>query len=727
MTKRLLIVSNRLPITIIKKGSEYSTQDSVGGLATGLGSIYNKRDSLWIGWPGIILDTITRTDTEKISKILKKKQCNPVFLTEYEYEHYYNELCNKAIWPLFHNFYEYAQYNFSDWKTYVQVNQKFCDTVCSVAMPEDIIWVHDYQLMLLPAMIRDRIPDATIGFFLHIPFPPYELFRMIPRSKELLAGLVGADLIGFHTSEYLQYFLNNIRRILGYEHEMMEIKTENRVVKVDIFPMGIDFQKFKNSVKSPQVKREMKRIRDEIPKGKIILSIDRLDYIKGIPLRLKAFEILLEDHEELRGKVTLILVVVPSRTQIDQYTQLRHEVDHLVGKINGIFGDISWTPVRYMYNFIPFNQLIANYSIADLALITPLRDGMNLIAKEYLATKSNGSGMLILSEFAGAAQELGEAILINPNDIKEFSGAIYVGLMLSEVDKQKRITIMQKRLQRHDLNRWTSDFIEALDKVKRFQNSLSATWMDERSISQLCCSYNNACSRIFFLDYDGTLFPLVKTPDMARPDKEIITLLEDLSRDPRNDVVIASGRERKVLDSWFGQLPIGLISEHGIWTKEKGKEWEMDTSVSNEWKDELIPILEIYMDRTPGSFVEEKEYSLAWHFRNADPDLAIVRAREIREDLILRTKNLNLNLLEGHKVLEIKNADINKGIGVLKWLQKSSYDFCFAAGDDRTDEDIFSVLNQGAYTIKVGSTPSGAVYCVQSVDEIRGLLRCLLS
>ena len=214
MTKRLLIVSNRLPITILQQGSEYITQDSVGGLATGLGSIYTKRDSLWIGWPGIILDKITLADTEKISRILEKKQCTPVFLTAYEYEHYYNELCNNAIWPLFHTFYQYVHYNPSDWETYVQVNQKFCETVCSVARPGDIIWVHDYQLMLLPGMIRERIPDATIGFFLHIPFPPYELFRLIPGNKELLAGLVGADLIGFHTFEYLHYFLNTIRRIL---------------------------------------------------------------------------------------------------------------------------------------------------------------------------------------------------------------------------------------------------------------------------------------------------------------------------------------------------------------------------------------------------------------------------------------------------------------------------------------------------------------------------------
>ncbi|MFH0968188.1 MAG: bifunctional alpha,alpha-trehalose-phosphate synthase (UDP-forming)/trehalose-phosphatase, partial [Methanobacteriota archaeon] len=556
-----------------------------------------------------------------------------------------------------------------------------------------------------------------------IPFPPFELFRLIPWGKEILSGLVGADLIGFHTFEYLNYFLNNIRRILGYEHEMMRIKAGTRVVKVDTFPMGIDYQKFADATEKPQVKKEIAKIRKDITKGKIILSIDRLDYTKGVPLRLRAFEMLLKEHAELQGEVTLILVAVPSRTQIDQYADLKHEVDHLVGKINGMYGTMSWTPVRYMYTFIPFNRLIAIYNLADLALITPLRDGMNLMAKEYLATKVNVSGMLVLSEFAGAAKELGEAILVNPNDIREFSTAIYEGLMLSEEEKKKRLLTMQKRLRRYDLKRWTSDFLEVLDKNKKYQDLLSATWMDTNSISRLCKDYDNASSRILFLDYDGTLVPLAKTPELAQPDTEIYQILEDMIRDPRNHVVIISGRDRQILDAWFGALPIGLISEHGIWIKEPGKDWEMNISVSGDWKDEIRPILEVHVDRTPGSFVEEKEYSLAWHFRNSDPGLAGIRAIELREDLILRTKNLNLNLLEGNKVLEIKNSEINKGIAVQRWMKDKVCDFIFAVGDDQTDEDIFFVLSSYAYTIKVGCNPSLAQYSVRSVDQVRNLLK----
>lgn len=723
MTGRLLIVSNRLPVTIQKRGTDYSIQESIGGLATGLGSIYNTRNSLWIGWPGFIQKKPSQTEQDYISNLLEKRLCKPIFLTEYEHENYYNGLCNKAIWPLFHYFYQYARYEPTEWKAYTLVNKKFCDVVCSIAEPGDIIWVHDYQLMLLPGMIRERLPDASIGFFLHIPFPPFELFRLIPWRKEILSGLVGADLIGFHTIEYLNYFLNNIRRILGYEHEVMQIKAGKRVVKVDTFPMGIDYQKFALAAKRPEVKKEIVKLRKHIKKGKTILSIDRLDYTKGVPLRLLAFEQFLEDYPDFRENVTLILVAVPSRVHIDRYEELKHEVDYLVGKINGMYGTMNWTPVRYMFTSLSFNRLIAAYNIADLALITPLRDGMNLMAKEYLATKEGSSGMLVLSEFAGASKELGEAILINPNDIKEFSAAIYEGLTLSDEEKATRILIMQHRLQRYDLKRWTNDFLDVLDKMKKLQEMLSATWIDKKTLSTICDSYERSVSRVFFLDYDGTLVPIARTPELAKPDPEIYSILTSLTNDPRNQVVIISGRDRHILDTWFGMLPIGLISEHGIWVKENGKEWEMNLTVSNDWKNEIRPIVEVYADRTPGSFVEEKEFSLAWHYRNSDPGLAGMRAIELREDLILRTKNLNLNLLEGHKVFEIKNSEINKGIAVQRWMKSQMYDFVFAAGDDLTDEDIFSVLSPDAYTIKVGPNPSLALFSVRSVDQVRELLK----
>jgi len=720
---RLLIVSNRLPVTIQKRGSDLHVTQSVGGLATGLGSIYAKLNAMWLGWPGISGRNLSQPDREKIIRILKDIQCEPVFLSDSEFEKYYNGFCNKAIWPLFHYFSHYAEYNPAFWKGYVKVNKKFCDAVCAVAEDGDQLWIHDYQLMLVPGMLREKIPDATIGYFLHIPFPQYELFRLMPWRREILEGLLGADLIGFHTIEYATYFFNCVRRILGYEQEMTWIKAGERQIRVDTFPMGIDYERFSVHENNPDLKKEILRIRHYVTSDKILLSIDRLDYSKGVPLRLKAFDHLLETHPELKEQVTLILVAVPSRIKINQYAELRHEVDQLVGRINGKHATIGWTPVRYLFKSLPFIRLLALYSIADIALVSPVRDGMNLMAKEYLATKSSGDGMLILSEFAGAAKELGEAILVNPNNIAEFSEAIYQGLTLPEPERRTRVKTMQERLRRYDLTRWTNDFLDVLESTQAHQQMLAARFMDTAAIRRMETDYRNAYRRVLFLDYDGTLVPIAKTPQQAQPDAGILQILSRLIQDAGTSVIIVSGRDRSVLDHWFGELDIGLIAEHGIWIRERGKDWEMLRTVSKDWKEEIRPILERYVDRTPRTFVEEKEYSLAWHYRNADPYLAWIRSGELREDLMVRTKSLRLALLEGSKVIEVKSADVNKGSAVQHWLKNETYDFIFAAGDDRTDEDVFAAAPPNAYTVKVGTNPSCALYSVRSVHEIRDLLK----
>lgn len=719
---RLMIVSNRLPVTIQKRGRDLHVSQSLGGLATGLGSIYSDHNATWLGWPGIPGRTLQDLDKLEIENILAGIRCKPVFLTEAEIEKFYNGFCNRAVWPLFHYFSHYAEYDPAQWKGYVRVNRKFCDAICAAADEEDRIWVHDYHLMLLPGMLREKIPDATIGYFLHIPFPQYEIFRLMPWRREILEGLLGADLIGFHTFEYATYFFNNVRRILGYEQEMTWIRTGGRQVRVDTFPMGIDYSRFSKEAESPAARKEMGRLRRSLPPGKILLSIDRLDYTKGIPLRLRAFDHMLETHPELRERVTLVLVAVPSRIRINRYAELRHEVEQLVGRINGKHGTMCWAPVHYVFKSLPFHRLLALYSIADIALISPVRDGMNLMAKEYVAACTDGDGVLVLSEFAGAARELGEALLINPNNSAEFSDAIFQALTMPEAERRARLKTMQGRLKRYDLTRWTADFLDVLDSTKAHQQVLAARFMDEEELRTIGISFATASRRILFLDYDGTLVPIAKTPEQARPDNAIKDLIRHLSRDNRTDIVIISGRDRGVLEEWFGDLDTGLIAEHGIWIRKQGKGWEMPRVVTGDWKETIRPILERYVDRTPRSFVEEKEYSLAWHFRNVDPFLAHTRSGELREDLMLRTKSLHLALLEGSRVIEVKTADVNKGAAVQHWLQDNPYDFIFAAGDDRTDEDIFAAVPPGAVTVKVGVNPSLAQYSVRSYTEIRDLL-----
>lgn len=723
-TRRLLLVSNRLPVSVVKRKDKLYFQPSTGGLATGLGSFYKSYRSLWIGWPGISLEEV-KDKKEDIKAKLLSENCYPVFLSRRDVEEYYNGFCNKTIWPLFHYFPQYAVYSENLWKAYKRVNELFCDAIVKVAEPDDIIWIHDYHLMLLPKLLREKLPEATIGLFLHIPFPSFEVFRLLPWRREIVEGLLGADLVGFHTYDYVRHLLDSVRRLLGYEHTLGQILLGNRVVKVDAFPMGIDYDHFANAALHPEVDKEVKRIRKELGKHKVIISIDRLDYTKGIPLRLEAFDLFLERNPEYREKVVLILVVVPSRTKVEHYAQLKKEIDELVGRINGKHGTIDWVPIKYLYRYLPFHSLVALYSIADIALITPLRDGMNLMTKEFIATKTDGKGVLILSETAGASGELGEAIIVNPNNKERIAEALKYALTMPDEEQIERNRAMQNRIRRYNIVRWANDFIDRLLYIKRIQQELRVRKLTDEIRKRLISDYSKSSSRLILLDYDGTLVPFAEKPQKAKPDIELLKLLEALSQKPGNEIVIVSGRSKDTLEEWFGGLNVGLVAEHGAWIKD-GKTWETIEPLRNDWKNEIRPILELYVDRTPGTFIEEKDFSIVWHYRKADPELSSIRARELREALLHLTMNLDLEVLEGDKVIEVKNAGINKGRAALRWISKKKWDFILAIGDDWTDEDVFAVLPESAYSIKVGLRSSKARFNLESVDEIRKLLKELV-
>lgn len=724
---RLLIVSNRLPVSVVKRGKTLRIQPSVGGVATGISSLLQKPyKGLWIGWPGIALEKITAKEKNEIKKYLNENNLHPVFLSQSNIDNYYSGFCNKTIWPLFHYFAQHAIYNNNLWNVYNRVNKSFCNIIMRVVEPGDVVWIHDYHLMLLPQMLRKRCPDLTIGFFLHIPFPSFEVFRLLPWRKNILEGLLGADLIGFHTYDYVRHFLDSVRNRLGYEHSLGQIIVGSRIVKAETFPMGINYDRFANAPNNPDVKKEIEKNRKKLGDRKIILSVDRLDYTKGILERLHSFDLFLNNYPEYKEKVTLILVAVPSRIKVEQYRQLKKELDELISRINGKHGVIGWSPVCYLYCLLPFNSLTALYSIADVALITPTRDGMNLIAKEFVAAKNDAKGVLILSEMAGAAQELCEAIIVNPNNIERIAESIHQALKMPEKEQIERNRTMQKRLQRYNVEKWADDFIKTLLSIKKHEHELLAQKLTSQITKEIIKHYFKTKHRLILLDYDGTITPFALKPEYAKPDKGILTLLNKLSQDRHNEVVIISGRDRDTLDKWFGSLNISLSAEHGVWIKKKGRTWELIEILSNYWKDEIKPILELYMDRTPGSFIEEKSYSLAWHYRKSEPELASIRARELKEGILHLATNIGLGVLEGNKVIEIKNAGINKGLAVLKWISHKKFDFILAAGDDSTDEDVFQVLPEHAYSIKVGLTPSKAKFKVDSVKETRALLKKIL-
>ncbi|SNR59282.1 bifunctional alpha,alpha-trehalose-phosphate synthase (UDP-forming)/trehalose-phosphatase [Hymenobacter mucosus] len=723
---RTIIVSNRLPTKVLRTEESLTFQPSEGGLATGLGSIYREKGNVWVGWPGLFVED--PAEEQHITEQLQQDSMAPVFLTEAEIRDFYEGFSNSTLWPTFHYFSQYATYEQAHWEAYVAVNEKFCQAVLALAGPDDTIWVHDYQLLLLPEMLRRARPECTIGFFLHIPFPSYEMIRVLPWRAELLQGMLGADLIGFHTFGYMRHFLSAVSQLLGYSSQNGQIETPSRTVLVDAFPMGIDYQRYETTAASAEAKRHEAEYREALREVRVILSIDRLDYTKGIAQRLRAFEVLLQRYPEWREQVSLIMLVVPSRDQVAQYAALKEEIDELVGRINSQYRTITWNPIHYFYRSFPLEELSSLYRLAEVALVTPMRDGMNLVAKEFIASKADQRGVLILSERAGAARELSDAIIINPTDTNQLAEAMHEALVMPEEEQVQRMAALQSLVRQYNVFAWTKLFMDRLQYSKIKQLTLATETLSTAPLMQLREEFEAAESRLLLLDYDGTLAPFNPLPQRAQPDAELLLLLQSLTANPRNRVVIISGRDRGTLQKWLGHLPVDFIAEHGVWLRAAGDDWSLFQALNNNWKQDIRPILEMYVARTAGSFIEDKEYSLVWHYRRADVELGAVRARDLLSHLTFMTSNTDLQVLEGNKVIEIKTAGINKGTAAARWVSQYNPDFILALGDDRTDEDTFRAMPAEAYTVKVGSSPrSQARYHLASTQEVRRLLRSLLT
>lgn len=725
-TQRIVIVSNRLPFTVQQTEQEIQFNESVGGVATGLRALLssaqtlpsNESEYLWVGWPGSTINDSIRDQVR--AKALAEFSCCPVFLSEQDLENFYQGFCNETIWPLFHYFPSYARYDEACWEQYRKVNESFSATLLEAIRPDDTVWIHDYHLMLLPHLLRKAAPEIRIGFFLHIPFPQFEIFRLIPGKwrRGILEGLLGADLIGFHTHDYGEYFLRCVQRILGYAHQMGQLAIGDRIVKVGTFPMGIDFCKFHDAANHADVQKEKEDLRKSLGDSKVVLSVDRQDYSKGILHRLQGFEAMLEMNPEWRGKVTLIMLVVPSRIGIADYEGMKKRIEELVGKINGRFGTIGWTPIRYQYRSLPFSSLVAMYGVSHVALVTPLRDGMNLVAKEYVAARHDKTGVLVLSEMAGASKELPEAIIINPNHRQEIADALKTALEMPAEEQMRRNAIMQSRLRRYDVSRWAMDFMVDLISTAPVNEESRVQWLEASARRALIEEYRESARRLLIFDYDGTLVPFAASPELATPPLSLLRTLRSLATNARNEVLVATGRDRRTLDQWFNGLPINLAAEHGAWVKERNGDWKMQQHLVVDWKQRVLPILEMYADRVPGAFVEEKEFSLVWHYRVADPEQARVAARELSDHLVVFTASIDLQVLRGNKAIEIRHAAINKGMAVQAWMSRNPFDFMLAIGDDSTDEDMFAALPQWAYSFRVGSRRTRARFRLRNPQEV---------
>jgi trehalose 6-phosphate synthase/phosphatase len=727
--KRLLVVSNRLPFSIQRSADGIELAPSSGGLVTALASYVERRrqeepdlEVLWAGWAG---GDVSEAELPELrARASREHGAYPITLDASDMDRFYQGFCNSTLWPLFHYFPSYTSYSEQDYETYRRVNEQFCAAVLQIARPDDEIWVHDYQLLLLPRLLRESLPEASIGFFLHIPFPSFEVLRQLPTPwrRELLEGVLGADLIGFHTHDYVQHFLHSVFRTLGHEHHLGQMRIGNALKRVEAFPIGIDFERFWQAAQSDEVAQVRERLAKSLGERRLIFSVDRLDYSKGLLHRLRGYEEFLKEHPEYRGKVTFVLVVVPSREHVERYQRMKQELDELVGQLNGSLGTVDWVPIVYQYQSVAFTELVGLYSAADVALITPLRDGMNLVAKEYLASKPDGNGVLILSEMAGAARELGEALQVNPNHAREIAVAIYEALELPVAERERRNRPMQERIRAYDATHWVTSFLGALRRIKEREGRLATKHLVGSLAERVVAEHAAARQRLLLLDYDGTLVPLAGRPQDAKPDGALFELLEKLTRVPRQDVYLVSGRDHNQLESWFSRLPLRMIAEHGAWVRDEQGNWTMPKVLESAWKKQLRPLLQLYVDRVPGSLIEEKDHALVWHYRLAEAELGALRAKELTDDIVWYTANYDVQVLEGKKAIEIRNAGVNKGSAARDIIAVVQPDFILAVGDDTTDEELFRALPRSAVTVCVGGTHSRATFRLSDPFELRRLL-----
>lgn len=824
---RLLVASNRLPITITKAAEgKWKFAMSSGGLVSALSGLKKEMTFQWIGWPGMEVSPEDQSTMRK--QLLKEHSCLPVFISDEVADMHYNGFSNSILWPLFH--YHPGEINFDEatWDAYLKANAAFADSLMDIVKDGDLVWVHDYHLMLLPAMLRQRVDmhnkrngtqwSIRIGFFLHTPFPTSEIYRILPVRKQVLLGVLQSDLIGFHTYDYARHFLSSCARVLSLNTLPNGVEFDGRLVHVGTFPIGIDPEKFAQGLKSDKISRRIAYLRSKFAGIKILVGVDRLDYIKGVPQKLKAFEMFLKQRPEWVGKVILVQIAVPSRQDVEEYQRLEQLVNQMVGRINGKYGTVDFMPIHFMHKSVTFDELVALYTISDACVVSSSRDGMNLVSYEYICCQQENHGVLVLSEFAGAAQSLNGAILMNPWNTEEHAEALYEAVTMPAEQRAANQAKLFRYVNKHTAAYWGLSFVNDLKRISEESNGylmLSRLPVDvvERNF---CASQKR---RVIFLDYDGTLTSWHRLPEFARPSPRTLELLSRLMAVPNTFVYILSGRSRQHLDQWFGETGVGLSAEHGCFYKhprhfevpvpssptsatgmghrrhlsagsnalfaspassivvpsapsvnedacsvtsgssvtqgvltssmnqsipvshvgggivkrQLGEWYALVDQVDSSWRETIRPLLQHYHDSTPGSFIEEKEINLTWHYRNADPEFGGWQAAELHMNLEKMLSHVAVSVVLGNKTLELRPALVDKAMvakAILKDLSiQQEVDFILCVGDGKTDEVVFQLLKEFPHAISttVGFKKTEADYYIESVQDVETLLYRLSS
>lgn len=711
----IINVANRLPVTIGE-----TIRRSSGGLVAALEGVSESGFALkWVGWPGGSFESIEEQNRVE-SQLTTEFGYVPVFLTEDEITDYYDGFSNGSLWPILHYSPHLMEYDDNQWDVYEEVNRRFSDQIVKLAGQGDIVWIHDYHLMLVPRMLRESRPDLRIGFFFHTPFPSSEVFRSHPRRTELLQGVTGADQIGFHTYHYSRHFRSAVLRVLGLETDLGSIRHGNHLTSLGVYPIGINAQKFLDEIKQESFHQRCEGLRKHWAGKRIVLSVERLDYSKGILQRLQAIEQFLQFSSNAKD-VVFLFINVPSREDVPAYKTLLQSIESEVGRINGKYATIENAPIHFIHQSVDFEELCALYAISEVATVTPLVDGMNLVAKEYLACQlEEEPGVLVLSEFAGAAQELVNAIIVNPFNTKQMSEGLDKALTMPFEERLDRLQKMRGRIIEFDANYWATSFITHLIELDRFIQFPVAI---EEAVGAITKRFREADQPALFLDYDGTLREFELIPSDASPNEKVIEVLDALM-EARVDVYVISGRDPKILQDWLIGYPFTIIAEHGSLVLESGEtEWiTLDQASDFSWKAQILEVMRDYVGSTPGSFVEEKNSAIVWHYRQCDPEFGDWKARQLLTVLIALTSNLPVEIHHGKKIVEISSIHVNKGTALKHFVDKHSYDLVLCAGDDQTDEAMFKQKSAEHVSVKVGDGDTHADYRVPDPAQLRSIL-----
>ncbi|KAJ7512947.1 trehalose-6-phosphate phosphatase [Mycena galericulata] len=691
-------------------------------MISGIRSLAATHEQLIIGWTGDIqstvpgervpTETVTESDRVALEEALKTYQPKesdpdddrktvyvPVWLDDQVAHGHYDGYCKQTLWPLFHYllWQDIATEDTSQdahYAAYAAANAAFAARIAEVYLPGDLIWVHDYHLLLVPKLVRALVPDAVLGLFVHTPFPSSEVFRCLPRRKEILDGMVGADLVCFQTYSYSRHFTSTCIRVCGYETTPRGIDAEGHVTAVTHCPVGVDAERVARDILRPGIQPKLESLLALYEGKKIIVGRDKLDVVKGVLQKLHAFQKLLQTYPEWIGNVVLIQVTSPALTDSPK---LERQISELVANINGEFGSLDFIPVHHYHQTLKKDEFYALLSVADLAVITPLRDGMNTTSMEFvIAQGPTKKSPVVLSEFMGISKNMEKALIVNPWNLGDVAAAINQGLLMSEAEKLSRHEMLHKIVTTHTSHTWAAVLVKMLLGQLGGKETARRTPYIPKEVLE--SKYHAAKKRLFFFDYDGTLAPIVKTPSAAVPTPATIEALEKLSADPRNVVYIISGRDGAFLEQHLGHLAlVGFSAEHGGFMRApgEGSPWmNLTEKLDMSWMGEVEEVFKYYTERTTGSHVEMKKSSITWHYRGADPEWGQFQCRQCQD---LLENNLAhkrpIEVLVGKKNLEVRPIAVNKGEIVKRLLYMNpDAEFVFCAGDDKTDEDMFRAL-----------------------------------